>query len=511
MKVATSEEMQDIDRRTIEGYGIPGLVLMERAGVAVAVRIRELFGKRKVIVLSGSGNNGGDGIVAARELYNSGFNVQVLMAGGRKKMSPDCKRQFDIAKKMGIPMAFRSSVESRDLHGSVVVDAIFGTGLSKRIKSPIADTISSVNDSGQPVVSVDIPSGVSADTGQVLGTAIMATHTVTFGLPKRGHLLHPGAGHTGGLFVEDIGFPRTLFNEIRCGLPSGEDMALLVPGREAYSHKRDYGHVLLLAGSKGKTGAALMAARAALRAGAGLVTIGAPEQLGTPYQSSVTEEMFLPLPDSGEGALSAGALDVILEFMDKQADILAMGPGLGRAGETVRLLHELLANSTAPMVIDADAINALAGRASLLKRVKGPVIITPHPGEFSRIAGMGIKEIEQDRVEAASGFSQKSGVHVILKGAPTVIAEPGGEVFINPTGNPGMATAGTGDVLTGMVASFLGQGLSPTEASILAVYMHGLAGDMAASELGQHSVLASDITDALPGAFGSIGSGKWTA
>jgi NAD(P)H-hydrate epimerase len=504
MKVVTAAEMQAIDRRTIKHCGIPSLVLMERAGVAVTNRVIEHFSPKRVTILAGSGNNGGDGLVVARELFNRGISVKALIVGKRDKLSPDCKHQYETAKKMGVDVRFRTRPDSLDLHGALVVDAIFGTGLKKDIKGAMADTIQMVNASGCPVLAVDMASGVSSDTGQVLGIAVEANATVTFGAPKRGHLLHPGAGHTGKLYVEDIGFPQSLFEKLKCSLLTKDDMALLLPERPSYSHKGYYGHVLLVAGSRGKTGAALMAARAALRTGAGLITIGIPEHLTGSFQSSVVEEMLLPLPDAGDGALSYKALDAILEFLGSQADVLAMGPGLGRAAETSKLVRELILRSAAPMVVDADALNALEDKTTLLKKTKAPVIITPHPGEFARLTGMGIRQIESERVEAALQFSRKTGAYLILKGAPTVVAEPGGDVFINSTGNPGMAKAGTGDVLTGMTAGLLGQGLSPIDAALLGVYMHGLAGDISAQEVGEQSLLASDMIEAIPESFEEI-------
>jgi NAD(P)H-hydrate epimerase len=349
-------------------------------------------------------------------------------------------------------------------------------------------------------------SGVSSDTGQVMGIAIEADATVTFGAPKRGHLLHPGARHTGKLYVADIGFPRSMFENLKCNLLMSEEMSTLIPERPPYSHKGDYGHVLLIAGSRGKTGAALMAANAALRTGAGLVTIGIPEHLVGSFQSSVAEEMLLPLPDTGKGALSYKALPEILDFISSNADVLALGPGLGQAEETSRLVRELLLRSAAPMVIDADALNALDGHTALLKKTKAPAIITPHPGEFSRLSGLGIGQIESNRIEAAYSFSQETGSYLILKGSPTVIAEPDGRVFINSTGNPGMAKAGTGDVLTGMTGGLLGQGLSPLEASLLGVFLHGMAGDISAAEVGERSLLSSDIIEAIPMAYEELES-----
>lgn len=496
--------MQDIDAKAIGVYGLGGLVLMERAGLKVAERVKAL-GIEKVAVLCGNGNNGGDGLVVARNLHNWGHKVKALMVGGKGKMSAACLSQYNTARKMGVPIEIRSRFKSADFHGAVVVDAIFGTGLGKDISGPIKKAIADLNASGAQVVSVDIPSGISSDTGAVMGAAVRATATVTFGLPKIGHFLHPGAEYSGELFVEDIGFPPSLTvdERLRCNILDKSEMSLLLPERPPYSHKGSFGHVFLIAGSRGKTGAALMAAKASLRAGAGLVTIGIPEYLTGSFQSAVREEMLLPLPDTGKGELSAKGLSEALDFLEG-ADVLALGPGLGRAEETAALIRELALRSTAPMVIDADAINALEGRTGILGKVKAPVVLTPHPGEFSRLSDMKKTDIEKNRVGSAAAFAKKTGSCLILKGVPTVVAEPDGEVFINPTGNPGMAKAGAGDVLTGIVAAFMAQGLSPLEASLLGPYMHGLAGNMAASRTSMHSLLATDIIEAIPDAFNSL-------
>jgi hydroxyethylthiazole kinase-like uncharacterized protein yjeF len=316
MKVVTAEQMRSIDKKTIENYGIPGAVLMERAGLSVSRKIRELFDKRKVVVLAGGGNNGGDGIVAARDLFNRGWNVKVVLLSKEGKLSPDCLAQYRTAKKMGVPTAFRTTLSSADLHSAVVVDAIFGTGLSKAITSPLADVVRFLNASGAPVVSIDISSGISSDTGQIMGEAVRGDYTITFGLPKVGHLIYPGAEYAGKLFVENIGFPEELLASESIGVQTVEKAmaSALVPERPAYSHKGDYGHVLIVAGSEGKTGAALMTAKACLRGGAGMVTIGIPETLADIFQSRVTEEMVLPLPDNGGGVLSSEALSHILDF-----------------------------------------------------------------------------------------------------------------------------------------------------------------------------------------------------
>lgn len=528
MKVVTAAEMRSIDRRTIEEYGISGAVLMERAGHSVALKIRELFEKRKVVVLSGGGNNGGDGLVVARDLLSRGWNARVLLLARKEKLSPDCLLQYRIARKNGVPVEFRKAVTVKDLHSAVVVDAIFGTGINKPVRSPVSDIISFLNRSGCQVVSVDIPSGISADTGAVMGEAVRADITVTFGLPKIGHMLHPGAEYTGKLFVEDIGFPPALLRSesITVQTLEREAAASLLPERPVYSHKGDYGHVLVVAGSRGKTGAAMMTAKACLRSGAGMVTIGVPESLADIFQSRVTEEMILPLPDTGSGILSEQAYSEISDFLQRRGDVLAMGPGLTSGTSISNLLERLLTTVTVPAVLDADALNALSGKRAILRKTKAPLVLTPHPGEMARLLrgaeGKGRRakgpeeenllardsdlrgRVERDRIGSSRSFAEDTGIYLVLKGVPTVIAEPEGRIFLNTTGNPGMATAGSGDVLTGVIAAFLGQGLNPLDASVLGVYAHGLAGDIAASKKGMYSLIASDIIEHMPDALLSL-------
>lgn len=501
MKVVTAREMRNIDRITIEKYGMPGLVLMERAGLAVAARVRDLFPGKKILVLCGSGNNGGDGLVAARCLANSGFNVSAFMCAPKSSLSPDCAAQCLTAKKWGLPVEFRKSLALKDLHDAVVIDALFGTGLARPVIGDTAGLISFINKVDVPIVAVDIASGISSDTGEVLGEAVKADYTVTFGLPKRGHFLYPGAEHTGTLFVEDIGFPSSLLNSdsLNVALSDEETMAGLLPPRRRNAHKGDFGHVLVVAGSRGKTGAAFMTARACLRGGAGLVTLGVPASLMNSAQSRVTEEMSLSLPDKGDGNLRAEALDEILGF-SRKSDVIAIGPGIGVTEDTEKLTAGLVLKSPLPLVIDADGLNALAnsktGIRETLRKAKSPVILTPHPGEMSRLlgnGGRGVREIERDRIGTALSFARETGTYLVLKGSPTVVASPEGDVFINTTGNPGMATAGAGDALTGIIASLLGQALDPLHAAALGVYLHGLAGDRASKVKGEQALTASDI------------------
>jgi len=537
MKVVTAEEMRVIDKKTIDEYGVPSAVLMERAGLAVASKIKELSGRRNIIIVSGSGNNGGDGLVVARTLYKEGWEVKVFLTSSPEGLKGDALLQYRTAVKFGIKispvrelLSHHSSIISKH---SIFVDAILGTGLTKNVTGILSEVISLLNRSNVPIISVDIPSGISSDNGQIMGEAVKADYTVTFGLPKRGHFLFPGAQYSGKLFIEDIGFPEELLrsNKLSAELLMKNKITPLLPQRRKYSHKGDYGHALIVAGSRGKTGAAFMAAKACLRSGAGLVTIGVPESLADIFQARVTEEMTLILPDKGDGTLSEKASKVILNFLHEKADVLAIGPGIGVSVDTKKLMKSLLKNAKNPIIIDADGINAIDGEREILRSAKVPIILTPHPGEMARLlspftspyfppyqgeikggtkGGLGeitvsSNEIEKDRINVALSFAKKTKVCLVLKGVPTIITGPDGMAYINTTGNPGMATAGTGDVLTGMISGFLSQATSPLNASILGVYMHGLAGDIAASEKGEHSLIATDILDKIPVAFLSLG------
>jgi hydroxyethylthiazole kinase-like uncharacterized protein yjeF len=519
MKVVTAEEMRIIDRKTIEGYGIPGAVLMERAGFSVTAMIKQVFSPRKVIIISGSGNNGGDGLVVARNLYNEGWDVKVFLTIKIEDLKGDALLQYRVANKLGIKIYpindFLTQHSSLITRHCIIVDALLGTGLSKNVTGLLSEVISLINTSNVPIVSVDIPSGISSDNGQIMGEAIRADYTVTFGLPKRGHLLYPGAQHSGKLFIEDIGFPEELLNseKLHIELLMKDKVSTLIPQRPRYSYKGNYGHVLIVAGSKGKTGAAIMAAKACIRSGAGLVTIGIPKSLADVFQSRVTEEMTLILPDKGDGTLSQRAFRVILNFLNERATTLAIGPGISVSDDTKKLMDTLIKTSTTPMVIDADGINSLKGERAIFSKSKAPIILTPHPGEMAGLLGKqkGVtvksQDIERNRINVAVSFTKETGTVLVLKGVPTIIAEPDGKAYINSTGNPGMASAGTGDVLTGMISGFLSQGLSPVQASILGVYMHGFAGDSAAAEKGEHSLIATDIIDKVPFAFHSLSHG----
>jgi len=506
--VVTASEMREIDRKTIDDYGLPSLVLMERAGLAVVKRIIEaLGGNRKFLILAGGGNNGGDGLVVARNLHNLGLEVTAYLLSPPDRLSPDCKRQFEIAGKMGVKVVHDRTPRKSKLDESVIVDAILGTGLNKPVRAELARLINSVNRAEGPVVSVDIPSGISADTGEVMGSAVMANLTVTFGLPKRGHLLNPGREYTGRLFVEDIGFPPELTrgSGFEISLIERNDASSLIPSRHSDSHKGTYGHVLVVGGSKGKTGALRLAGKAALRTGSGLVTLATDDVTASNITPAVLEEMILHLDLKNPEK----TLEEALSFLDERADLLVAGPGWGRDEERMDFMVELISHATVPMVIDADGLYALSVMGhqklgKLMQKLRGPAVLTPHHGEMARLLGGRSSDIRKDPIGLVRKFSAETGSVLVLKGAPTIISTPEGRVFINGTGNPGMATAGTGDILAGMIGSLIGQGLPPVEASILGVYLHGLAGDLGADELGEHSLTAGELLQKIPDAISTI-------
>lgn len=501
MKIVTSQQMAEIDRLTIEQYGIASLVLMERAALAVSKYVMQTNASN-VVILAGPGNNGGDGIATGRILKDKLKNLRIFLLFPEDKLSQDCKKQLEIAKKFGLNI-FQRYPEERELtEADLIVDAVFGTGLKRAIDGELANLIEKINSLDKPVLAVDIPSGVSSDTGELLGVALKASITVSFGLPKIGHVLYPGAYYTGKLIIEDIGFPRELTESenLKLSLITKSFASSLVPPRPAYSHKGRYGHVLVIAGSVGKTGAAFMTAKSALRAGSGLVTMAVPATLKMVFQSKVLEEMILPLPCTMQ-TLSRQALPELMSFINERADVIAFGPGVGVNEDIEEILKELIEKISCPIVIDADGITVLAKIKDVVKNSRSDIVITPHPGELSRLTGVSVREIEKQRIEIAQEVAAKLNLTVVLKGVPTVVSNPQGITFLNTTGNPGMATGGSGDVLTGIVASLIGQGLSSFYASVLGVYLHGLAGDIAAKTRGTHGLIAGDIIEAIPQAF----------
>lgn len=508
MKLVTTAQMQTLDRRTITEAHVPGAVLMERAGQGVVTHLEKQYGAaggKTITILCGKGNNGGDGFVVARLLHRHHARVHVLMLSSLADLSRDAavmyRRLVRTAGRSSVK-PFQSADQTRDvlISSDVVIDALLGTGLSSDITGIYREAIDLINNAGRPVIAVDIPSGIHADSGMIMGRAVRASMTVTFGLPKLGLFVGSGIDHAGTIYVADIGIPPAYLEAIDSRMVLITRAAALdaLPSRRPSSHKGTFGHVGIIAGSVGKTGAAALAAQAALRVGAGLVTVATPSSVNDVLEAKLLEAMTVPMPETKARTLARSSLERILAFMQARTAI-AIGPGLSTNPETVELVQSLMKHLDRPAVLDADALNALTGRASLLTQCKIPPILTPHPGEMARLeVDATTQTVNADRIGTARRFSRERGVFVVLKGARSVIARPDGLVAICPTGNPGMATAGTGDVLTGMVVGLLAQGLSSWDAACTATYVHGYAGDLAAKQLGQAGMLARDLITQIP-------------
>ncbi len=514
MNIVTGTQMQALDRRTITEAQVPSLVLMERAGSGVTAFLEDRFSPlrgKTATILCGKGNNGGDGFVVARLLRQRHAKVTVLLLAPAGDLSRDAAMMY----RRWLRVAGRSSTKqfrSTEQAGAMlvssdfIVDALLGTGLSTEVTGIYRDAIRLMNSANRPVIAVDMPSGIHADNGALLGEAVRATATITLGLPKVGLYLGAGIDHAGTIQVVDIGIPPAYVEAVnsRTIVVTNELVANTLPARPASAHKGTFGHAGIIAGSVGKTGAAALAAGAALRMGAGLVTVGTPSSVNDVLEAKLLEAMTVPLPETKARTLARSGLDRILAFMQART-ALAIGPGLSTHPETVELVQSLMKHVDRPAVLDADALNALASRASLLTECKIPPILTPHPGEMARLeVDATSQSVNADRLGTARRFARERGVFVVLKGARTVIARPDGLLAVCPTGNPGMATAGTGDVLTGMIVGLLAQAVPAWEAACAGTYLHGLAGDLAAQQLGQAGMLAGDLIDHIPYALQAI-------
>jgi hydroxyethylthiazole kinase-like uncharacterized protein yjeF len=508
MKIVTAQQIKNIDRRAIRGFGIPGMVLMENAAAAVMTAMEKFFDGLdgvRVGILCGKGNNGGDGLALARRLRIRGVPVRVALLASFDAMKGEAQVNLSILRKMDVEIVQNASLRSLTdvlAWSEVIVDALLGIGLSSPLKGAYARAVDLINTSGNPVVAIDIPTGINADTGAVMGSAVKADLTVTMAYLKRGLVLYPGAGYAGTVRVADIGIPSEAADkeQISVSLLDRDSVRGLIISRSPEAHKGDFGHLMVVAGSPGKAGAAIMAVKGALRAGAGLVSVATPINLVPIIQAQVAEAMCIPSAESIDGTLGIGSEEELLKAMGTKS-ACAIGPGLSTHYETVQAVRNLIRQLTIPAVIDADGLNALAGVTALLKRVKAPVVLTPHPGEMGTLLGIPSDDVQRDRIAAASEFARKHNVTVVLKGAATVVATPHGWVFINATGNPGMATGGTGDVLTGMIGGLLAQGYSASQAACLGVYLHGLAGDFAVQDKGEPSMIAGDLIEKIPQAF----------
>jgi NAD(P)H-hydrate epimerase len=506
MRVLTAAQMKEADRRTIEEIGIPALVLMENAGRQVVAAIEAVHSdliERKVAVLCGRGNNGGDGFVVARTLMQRGVDVSVFLIGRVAEVRGDARTNLEILGRLGLTVVEIADSQAWELHFSeigdctLIVDAIFGTGLNAPLTGLMETVVADVNASGIPVVAVDLPSGLSADSHEPLGDSIEAGMTVTLAAPKISLVLPPAETRAGDIVIADIGIPADVLESLdgpRVHLLTRGAMRELVDPRSPDSHKGDYGRVLIVAGSRGKTGAAHLAGVGALRSGAGLVTVATPACCQPIVAAMAPEYMTEPIDERPDG-LDVDAVDRVLEIA---RDVVAIGPGLGQAPGTREFIRQLVDRATMPVVIDADGLNAFTEDPDRLSGRDGrDVIITPHPGEMARLVGMSTDEVQASRLEIARNFAVAHRVYVVLKGHRTLIATPDEKVFINPTGNAGMATGGTGDVLTGMIAAWLAQLLDAEAACKLAVYLHGMAGDLAEADEGEVAMTAADVAGHL--------------
>lgn len=493
--VLTRRQMQALDRHTIEGLGLPGPVLMEVAGRAVADAVERILGSAtgRVVALVGPGNNGGDAVVAARHLTQRGHPVELVLFGPPEGRSADLLHQLSIAFKLGLAsneLQTPGELGAWLSGAAVAIDGLFGIGLSRPIAEPYGTAIRLLNESGVPVVAVDVPSGIDVDTGQILGVAVQAEHTVTFQHPKPGLLLYPGRAHAGDVEVVDIGLPPRLLADLGPLAEHLDDAVIqtALPPRPQDSHKGTYGHLLVVAGVPDRPGSALLASRAALRVGTGLVTVASdPITIGR-IAGQLEALMGHSLADLGPGP--------ILEALAGKTG-LALGPSLLPTPELRDTILAVLQKTRAPVVLDAGALSAFAGAASALADHHGPLVLTPHPGEAGRLLGLDSAAVQADRPAAAQALAQLTRAVVILKGAGTLIARPDGPLAYCTAGSPGMATGGTGDVLTGALGGLLAQGVEPVLAAWAAVQLHARAGERAAARVGEAGLIASDLHLAL--------------
>jgi len=507
MKLFSSEQVRSLDQKTASQEQISSSILMEHAGLEAAGTVLEVLkgvrGKT-IAVLCGPGNNGGDGLVAARTLLDWGAVVVVYFVADPKKLSGECKSNYDILKNLKSNIFIEQATFQKQLENAdCVVDALFGTGLKKPVEGVFADAISAVNLSGKTVVSVDLPSGVDADTGKILGTAVKATYTVTLAVPKLGLYLYPARALVGNLRTAYIGIPTSLIESSPCAaeLATPKEVAAWLPAWKADIHKGERGRVMILGGSRGYSGAPALASMAALHTGSGLVYLGIPDGIRALMEHKLTEVIKIGIPQTNNWVFGKPSLPETRRWFDK-IDALAIGPGIGRTDETQEFVKTVIQDYQGPLVVDADALFAL-NEDFLKANGRSQIVLTPHEGEMGRLCGIPAEKVRENRYELAREKAKAWNVTLLLKGASTLIVS-GDSVWVNSTGNPGMATAGSGDVLTGIIVSLLGQGMSPEKAAVAGAFLHGLSGDLLAQELGLHAITAEALSSNLPKAFHSL-------
>ncbi|MFP4197637.1 MAG: NAD(P)H-hydrate dehydratase [Methanomassiliicoccales archaeon] len=501
MKISTVEQMRELDRGAIEDYDIEDLLLMENAGLAVYSTILQEFGMagKRFLIFCGPGNNGGDGLVVARKILSNGGVPKVLLMSDPEKYSGAAERNYRILTRLPIEVEhFSPEVRGELLHSHAVIDAMLGTGLDGEVRGKYREAIELINSSPLPVFSVDIPSGVNGNTGKVMGTAVQADLTVTFGLPKVGNILYPGFDHCGKLYVSHISFPPEHYDqpslEVEVGLPSP------LPSRRRDGHKGTFGQALFVAGAASYQGAPYFSALSFLRAGGGYSRLATPASISPFLANRGSEIVFHPQKETERGSLSLESEGEILELAD-QVDFVVIGPGLSLDEETRELVRLLVRRIGGPVLVDGDGITAVAEDTGCVSDREWPTVLTPHPGEMGRLAGRSVKEVMEDPIGSVQEVAVELDCILVLKTAHSLIGLPDGRVMVNMSGNPGMGSAGSGDVLTGTVGAMYGLGLPLVEAVVTGVFVHGLAGDLAATNKGEDGMTAQDILDHLPEAM----------
>ncbi len=500
MKISSVAQMRTMDKNAIDIFGIPDQILMENAGLASFKVLAREWGARgkRYAVLCGSGNNAGDGLVVARHIHSNGGIPHVFFVGDPERLGGAAKGNLEIISRMPIAMervTDAAAIEAAASGMDGIVDAIFGTGLAREPAGIYRDVIALVNRSNKPVLSLDIPSGVNGDTGSVLGTAVRAAHTVTFGLPKIGNMLYPGFELCGKLAVTHISFPPSLYEDDEIMIETNGWLPL--PARESTAHKGSVGDVLFVAGAPGYYGAPYFSAMSFLKAGGGYARLAAPASIVPFIAANGCEIVFVPQKETDAGSISRKNGAALLALAEK-VDMVVIGPGLSVDEETGQLVQELTSAVKKPLLLDGDGITAVAGHPELIRNRPAPTVLTPHPGEMSRLTGRSVREIEADRVAVLQEACRNLRAFIVLKGAHSLIGTPEGRVFVNMSGNPGMATAGVGDVLTGTIAAMVGQGMPLAEAVRKGVFLHGIAADLAAAEKGEDGITARDVLEHLP-------------
>ncbi len=506
MKICRVNEMREMDRRAITEFGIAQELLMENAGEATYFVIKDIFGpeKKSVTVFCGIGNNGGDGLVVARKLNSLGWNPEIILLGEGEKFKGSAKTNYEIIKKIGLKIL--SFVQKAEIYESmatsdIIIDALLGTGLDREVTGDFLECINLINDSEKPVISIDIPSGINGDTARVMGKAVQTDITVTYGLPKIGNILFPGYTYGGKLFSTYISFPPEMYNNKK--LKIGINGLQPIPVRPLDSHKGSCGKVLFVAGSSSYLGAPYFSALSFLKAGGGLTFLATPEIVAPHIAANGHEIVLLPLKSTDTGSLSLENKSAILNSAD-QCDMVVIGPGLSLNTDTKILVKAIIAEIDKPMLIDGDGLTAISEDLQILKSRSAPTVLTPHPGEMARLIDESIEELEQHKIDILQKKAAEWNAIIVLKGAHSQIGLPDGRIFINMTGNPGMATAGSGDVLAGTIPAMFGIGFDITDAVLMGVFVHGFAGDLAANDIGEDGLLAGDIMNYLPDALDQL-------